>query len=176
MSKRTREPRSAFTLIELLIVIAIVLILIAIALPNLTAAQIRALVARTEGDLKGLETALETYKLDWKAYPYSFQIHVLTTPSQFVPRLPEDPFAPILDTDKGHKYLLRDYGSPLKRYYIYTVPEMRTDRWCMTGLGPDSGWYDVVESPSNCRKTRFYCPTNGLRSTGNVDRPGPRRY
>ena len=47
-----------FTLIELLIVIAIILILIAIALPNFLEAQERARVVRANGHLRTMETAI----------------------------------------------------------------------------------------------------------------------
>jgi prepilin-type N-terminal cleavage/methylation domain-containing protein len=55
LSRRT--SRQGFTLIELLIVIAIILILIAIALPNFLEAQERARVARGKAHLKTIETA-----------------------------------------------------------------------------------------------------------------------
>jgi prepilin-type N-terminal cleavage/methylation domain-containing protein len=48
---------TGFTLIELLIVIAIILILIAIALPNFLEAQERARVARAKGNLRSIGTA-----------------------------------------------------------------------------------------------------------------------
>ena len=65
-----REKRtSAFTLIELLIVIAIILIVIAIAMPNFLEAQVRAQVIRVKGDLHGLSTAMEQYYQDFKVYP-----------------------------------------------------------------------------------------------------------
>ena len=47
--------RKGFTLIELLIVIAIILILIAIALPNFLEAQERARVVRANGHLRTSE-------------------------------------------------------------------------------------------------------------------------
>lgn len=47
--KTLRRNRPGFTLIELLIVIAIILILIAIALPNFLEAQIRAKVTKAKG-------------------------------------------------------------------------------------------------------------------------------
>ncbi|MCA9433542.1 MAG: prepilin-type N-terminal cleavage/methylation domain-containing protein [Candidatus Omnitrophica bacterium] len=50
-----------FTLIELLIVIAIILILIAIALPNFLEAQERARVARAAGHLRTMETAVFSF-------------------------------------------------------------------------------------------------------------------
>jgi len=58
--KRSERFRG-FTLIELLIVIAIILILIAIALPNFLGARIRAQVTRVKGDMKTIANALEMY-------------------------------------------------------------------------------------------------------------------
>jgi len=55
------RKRKGFTLIELLIVIAIILILIAIALPNFLEAQIRARVTKANGELRSLATALFDY-------------------------------------------------------------------------------------------------------------------
>ena len=54
----------AFTLIELLIVIAIILILIAIALPNFLEAQVRAKVAKSAADMRALGQAVETFRID----------------------------------------------------------------------------------------------------------------
>lgn len=61
-AKRWRPGKSSgFTLIELLIVIAIILILIAIALPNFLEAQERARVTRAKGNLRSMETAVMSY-------------------------------------------------------------------------------------------------------------------
>ncbi len=70
MRRLSFSEKHGFTLIELLIVIAIILILIAIALPNFLEAQIRAKVSRTNSDLRAYEIALESYNVDWKHYPW----------------------------------------------------------------------------------------------------------
>ena len=58
-----RESSSAaFTLIELLIVIAIILILIAIALPNFIEAQNRARVTTAKANQRGIKTALARHR------------------------------------------------------------------------------------------------------------------
>ena len=61
-----------FTLIELLIVIAIILILVAIAVPNFAAARIRAQVTRVKADMKLMANALFAYhtQYDRMVNPY----------------------------------------------------------------------------------------------------------
>ncbi|MGC9329573.1 MAG: type II secretion system protein [Candidatus Hinthialibacter sp.] len=54
----------AFTLIELLIVVAIIGILAAIAVPNFLNARTRAMVSRGLADMKNLGTAIEQFRLD----------------------------------------------------------------------------------------------------------------
>ncbi len=53
-----------FTLIELLIVIAIILILIAIALPNFLEAQQRAKIANVRAGMRGIGTAIEAFRTE----------------------------------------------------------------------------------------------------------------
>ena len=65
----TRSGLAAFTLIELLIVVAIIAILAAIAVPNFLEAQVRAKVSRARTDLRSAATGLEAYRLDHSGYP-----------------------------------------------------------------------------------------------------------
>jgi len=59
-----KSVNRAFTLIELLIVVAIISILAAIAVPNFAEAQVRAKVARVIADMRTMETGIMQYKLD----------------------------------------------------------------------------------------------------------------
>ncbi|MBI5155343.1 prepilin-type N-terminal cleavage/methylation domain-containing protein [Candidatus Poribacteria bacterium] len=61
----------AFTLIELLIVVAIIAILAAIAVPNFLEAQVRSKVSRAKSDLRTVATGLEAYAVDYNNYPYT---------------------------------------------------------------------------------------------------------
>ncbi len=93
------SPLRGFTLIELLIVIAIILILIAIALPNFLEAQLRAKVVRVQADQRSVRVALESYYADRNDYPYwgsPYTVHWhyvrLTTPIAFITEIPPDIF------------------------------------------------------------------------------------
>lgn len=61
--------RRGFTLIELMVVIAIIIILAAIAIPNYLKMTERAKKSRLASDYATIATVLETYKTDWGQYP-----------------------------------------------------------------------------------------------------------
>ncbi|GEM_PF-627817 len=64
------KNRKGFTLIELMIVIAIIIILAAIAIPNYLRMTDRARRSRVAGDFTSVATALEAFSVDWGSYPY----------------------------------------------------------------------------------------------------------
>ncbi len=74
--------RTGFTLIELLIVVGIIAILAAIAIPNMLEAQMRAKVARVKSDLRTMTTGLEAYHADNNTYPlYHYAANANSTAS-----------------------------------------------------------------------------------------------
>lgn len=91
--------RRAFTLIELLIVVAIIGVLAAIAVPNFLNAQMRAKLAQVESNFKALSTAFEMYHIDYGCYalhdpPHMYNVlnNALTTPVAYIARIPIDIF------------------------------------------------------------------------------------
>lgn len=105
--------KKGFTLIELLIVIAIILILIAIALPNFLEAQLRAKVTAAKAEMRSLGEATGSYFVDWGSDPapdnfhqdatrdrvwWGFASHALTTPNAYITSIPTDVFP---DVDSG---------------------------------------------------------------------------
>src|SRR5881394_3771258 len=94
---------TAFTLIELLIVVAIIAILAAIAVPNFLEAQMRAKVSRCAADCRSIRTGLESYAVDGNHYPEGDQgiadltqtgcaLLRLTTPIAYLSSVPKSPF------------------------------------------------------------------------------------
>jgi len=98
----------SFTLIELLIVVAIIAILAAIAVPNFLEAQVRSKAARVKADLRSVATGLEAYRVDHNKYPdqdplandvsgagWLHKVHGLTTPVAYLTAANmQDPFTP----------------------------------------------------------------------------------
>ncbi len=84
--------KKGFTLIELLIVIAVISILVSIALPRFRGMQDEGNIAKSKGELRTLQTALESHYIhNTNTYPANLS----TLPNQ-IPRiignLPTDPF------------------------------------------------------------------------------------
>ncbi len=110
------KSQRAFTVIELLIVVAIIALLAAIAVPNFLEAQTRAKASAAFADMRTMAVAVECYRVDWNGYPLDGAIlrtgqmiyptqnpsdvanaHVfagpaLSTPIAYLAAQPHDPF------------------------------------------------------------------------------------
>ncbi len=82
-----KTNQKGFTIIELLVVIVIIGILVALALPQLFAAQARGRDTDRKNDLKNISQQLETYYNDNNAYPADLEDLV----DDYLSEVPTDP-------------------------------------------------------------------------------------
>jgi len=76
-----KHSKKGFSLIELLIVVAIILIIAAIAIPNLLRSRIAANEASAVGSLRTLNTAEITYNTTYPSVGYACSLGVLGPPA-----------------------------------------------------------------------------------------------
>ncbi len=179
-----KTSSKAFTLIELLIVVAIIGILAAIAVPNFLNAQTRAKIARVYADIKAQSTALEQYRLDNNHYPPSNvpapRLRKLSTPFAYIASVPRDIFADTLDPSQA----------PARGFFHYVEREseeawFRSD-WHSSNSNLQTSANNSLEIPGGLawhirsvgpdKVLNYGFPfdvTNGLISTGDIDVFGP---
>jgi len=85
--------RKGFTILELLIVIAVIAILVGIALPRFKGMQDEGNIARAKGELRMLTTAVESYYIhNNNALPAALSNLTTAVPQIAPSTLPTDPF------------------------------------------------------------------------------------
>lgn len=118
------KQQQGFSLIELLIVVAIIAILAAIAVPNFLEAQTRSKVSRVVADMRSITAGLELYATDYMHYPPNlmdsagrhnvmrmpmghmpFVPYCLTSPVSYLADLPLDTFKPRVMSDHRHTFM-----------------------------------------------------------------------
>jgi general secretion pathway protein G len=121
--KKTASRRSAFTLIELLLVMVILAILATVVVRKFGGIQERARDSKAKDDIANIKGALEQYKIDNSTYPTTEQglQALVTKPSEDLPewkhayieKFPLDPWQ--------HPYIYREPGSNGKDYDLFSA-------------------------------------------------------
>lgn len=114
---RTERERG-FTLIEMMIVVAIIAILVAILVPNFMRARAQAQTAACEANLKEIATALELYQTDHQTYPNVTSLTNVTNLEanigSYLRQTPIDPVQPTTD----YQYSVAGYNTGNASYTI----------------------------------------------------------
>ena len=98
-----RVAEQGFTLLEIMVVVVIIGLLAAMIVPNLMGNIDKAQISRAKSDIRGIETALNLYRLDNFRYPSTSDglQALVTNPGEtvapqwtkpYLPRLPKDPW------------------------------------------------------------------------------------
>ena len=89
---RKKKFLTGFTLIELMIVMAVIAILVGIILPNIKGMQQEAQISRAKGELRTLQTAVESYYIhSSNTYPPTTTTLCASYLNSATPRIVEDP-------------------------------------------------------------------------------------
>jgi len=142
--------KRAFTLIELMIVMAVMAILVGIAIPRFKGMREEGNIAKAEGELRTLKTAIESYAMHHSnAYPassttpYTAYLDASCAPGpQLIHSVLYDPFA----------------ATNIQYYYIRGSGAGGTDYYAICSKGPD-GAADVTAAEVG----------NGALTTAEID-------
>jgi prepilin-type N-terminal cleavage/methylation domain-containing protein len=181
----------ALTLIELLIVAAVVAVLAAIAVANVQEARIRSQASRVKSNQRAMSVALESFYADHKWYPpdgfpWNSGITCPWIQTELVPTWFASMNAAYNSEneptgwwkgsmiwmnyqDRNKYYQHSGWPQPIER--VPNVDGIRYPQWEITSIGPDLSKDNTTSTnPAQAHPEIIYDPTNGTVSIGNIFR------
>lgn len=160
------KKRSAFTLVELMVVVAVIGILAGIAVFNIPGIQKSARDSQRLSDLRQMQTILERVKASDEAYPLSNESYEVKDHawgslwSEFSYRVPKDPLP-------SQKYVYVSDGQSYQLYAKFENPSSAQAFACASVCGPD-GTYNggVAGGASSALISWSATPGTGGTGTG----------
>jgi prepilin-type N-terminal cleavage/methylation domain-containing protein len=151
------KDERGFTLLELMIVVAIIAIIAGILVPNFFHARAQAAVSACESNLRSVSTAAELYFTDYQSYPGSpgqkFDVNQNfgsqgNAPGKYLTQTPTDPAAgPVNGKTPEYTFVNTSTGNGLYSYLI-TCPGVHDASALQTinggGGGLPSGGYHIT--------------------------------
>lgn len=121
--------QEGFTLIEILIVLAVIAILLGVIIPSFRGMREEGYRARTQKEVETVQVAVESYYKNYASYPPSMSVLTTVSPKMIV-KIPEDPF--------------NTSGNNLS---YMTANDANFGDWYMVGSrGPDRSWQSSYNS------------------------------
>jgi len=88
-----RRQKAGFTLVELVIVMAVISVVLAIVIPNLQGMQAESQLTKADGELNTLQTAITSYwRNNSNLYPTNITTDLINASPQIIPAALTDPF------------------------------------------------------------------------------------
>jgi len=152
----TREREEGFTLIELMVVVAVIGILFAIAIPNFLNALDRGRQKRTMSDIRTIGVAIESYAVDANIYPRNFSEAPVESTVQGIiqPTFIRD--TPLIDgwgyvmtyasNSTGSQYTIQSFGKDGDADSINGGPTLNFDCDIQFGNGEFVQWPDGIQT------------------------------
>lgn len=184
-----RQAKTAFTLIELLIVVAIIAILVLIAIPNFLASLTKSRVARSQADINAIGTAVTMYRADHNQLPplllptegtqvvlrpqHIQKLYYLTTPVSYISaNAIVSPFS----YEHGYWYynweFFKKKHGTAQIFYWNNRNHGEPTTWMIDTIGPNGIQFPYEILEGNLLMFHDYNPTNGIISAGIIQQHG----